>query len=107
MELASETRAVSTFVAVKSKESPAKSIKLEIGKWYDTLASYGDLRKVKIVSLKLVDGDYVVSYKYVNSSKYFGLVTSWSFGSSTINGFKNSLVDYGKVNSVEIYYPVK
>lgn len=100
-----ETTALAMPINYQTVEKPA-SLKLKEGEWY--LISNGNYgtRKVKILSIRNISGDYVVYYKWISrSSGIFGFTKVWSFDNTTLDAFKQQLLDYGKVSYVDIVHP--
>lgn len=93
--------------AYKIKREPT-NFKLEIGKSY-LIENGNGRRNVTIVSMRKIEDDILIYYKYkVDRGNFFERLFTPVTGSgqTTLQTFKAQLLDYGKVESIDLIYPV-
>lgn len=105
------TNALSTKFAgdYKIKEKP-KNIGIKIGNTYTLADGSGGTRQVTIVSIRNLDGDIVIYYKWrKGNGKLFEFLTggSWMNDSRTLPVFKTQLLEYGQMKEIELIYNEK
>lgn len=84
-----------------TKENP-KSVKLEIGSRYTMIDSYGT-KEVIIEGIRKLGEEIIIYYKWGKEDGSWKL--SWNHASCGLDAFKMQMLDYGKLNSLDILYP--
>lgn len=94
----------------KIKEKP-KNIGIKIGNSYTLSDGQGGTRQITIVSIRNLDGEIVIYYKWrrANSGKLWDFITggSWINDSRTLPVFKTQLLEYGQMKEIELVYTDK
>lgn len=89
------------------KEEP-KGVKLEIDRWYTLSDGAYGTREVKIVSMRKLGDEIVIYYKWKKESNFtFSLSETYQYSQSTLSTFKMQLLDYGKITSLDLIYPIE
>ncbi len=104
-----ESRALSTNFApdYKIKEKP-KNIKIEIGSSYLLTDGQGGTRQVKIVSIRKIDEEIIIYFKWRRAAngKFLDFILggSWAHDQRTLGTFKAQLLQYGQLKELELVY---
>ena len=80
-----------------------KGVKLQVGSFY-TLSNGNGTYEVKIVSLRKLGDQIMVYYKY-QKDEYGKWMPTWIHQSLSLDTFKVQLLEYGKIDSLELLYP--
>ncbi len=85
-----------------AKETP-KGVKIKIGNTYKIINGYGE-KEATITGIRKLDGEVIIYYKTpADNSK--GWATNYSEHSCGLEVFKAQLMDYGRMDEIELLYP--
>lgn len=94
--------ALSTFVGYDTKDTP-KSVNIKIGKSYVLTDSYGGTKDVEIVSIRKIDNEIVIYFKWTKQDGKW--LSTYNYGNMNLDTFKMQLLEYGQLDSIDIIYP--
>ncbi len=95
---------LSTYVDYKVKEVP-KNVTLKEGRTYKICNGFG-IKEAVVEGIRQLGDEIVVYYKVDNAESSFGS-SKWQHTSANLNTFKMQMMDFGKVDELEIFHPGK